>query len=592
MFLARMKRTLLATAILSGSLCGVATAQTADTKVLSSQILPKDTYLYLTMPSVEGMKEAFANSSAGRLMADPAFDEIKTEIQTAFESEMDEGFAEVQETLGMTVEELMAIPTGEVALAFSKAPPNKMGAVIFFDYGAHESQVSTLLEKATTALQSVPQLKSADVEHDGTNIVMFSVTSEIAKKTPLAKEFGWFMKDERLVISNSGALLKLSLDNWEGAEQSLDSNPVYSYIMEQCESEDGSSLMTTYVDPIGLFTQLVQTGSLGEAGLPAGMAISVFPMLGANQMKAMGSVAEMGGEEGYEAVSRSFIYTEQPPQGAMQIFQLAAVDQVPPAWVKEDASAWMGMTWKVAEAYSAIETLVDMFQGAGSFERLIDQLAEQGPEIHIKKDVIDQLDGKINLVMSPGDPDAEGGTDDILISMGIRDNDKFAELLGKVASQPSFPAETRELEGATIYEINPGNGAKFAFTAVNGQLLIGIGGIQLEQAVRNDDDVRPLAESEDFKAVAEYFEEGALLVAFSRPAESYRRLYDMLRDGKAAENFPGSDEFFSRIDFSKLPPFEVVEKYMAPSGAYWIGDENGVYMEQFSLSAEEEEKPL
>ncbi len=589
MFLARMKRTLLATALLTGSLCGVATAQTADSKVLSSQILPKDTYLYLTMPSVEGMKEAFANSSAGRLMADPAFDEIKTEIQTAFESEMEEGFAEVQETLGMTVEELMAIPTGEVTLAFSKAPPNKMGAVIFFDYGSHESQVAALLEKATTALQSVSQLKSADVEHDGTNIVMFSVTSEIAKKTPLAREFGWFTKDERLVISNSSALLKLSLDNWNGAEQSLDSNPVYSYIMEQCESEDGSSLMTTYADPIGLFTQLVQTGSLGEAGLPAGMAISVFPMLGANQMKAIGSVAEMGGEEGYEAVSRSFIYTEQPPQGAMQIFQLAAVDQVPPAWVKEDASAWMGMTWKVAEAYSAVETLVDMFQGAGSFERLIDQLAEQGPEIHIKKDVIDQLDGKINLVMSPGDPDAEGATDDILISMGVRDNDKLVELLGKVASQPGFPGETRELEGATIYEINPGNSAKFAFTAVNGQLLIGIGGIQLEQAVRNDDDVRPLAESEDFKAVAEYFEEGAVLVAFSRPAESYRRLYDMLRDGKAAENFPGSDEFFSRIDFSKLPPFEVVEKYMAPSGAYWIGDENGVYMEQFSLSTEEEE---
>ncbi len=589
MFLARMKRSLLATALLAGSLCGVVTAQTADTKVLSSQILPKDTYLYLSMPSVEGMKEAFATSSAGRLLADPAFDEFKAEVQQAFSSEMDEGFSQVYDSLGMTVEELLAIPTGEVTLAFSKAPPNKMGAVIFFDYGSHETEVAALLEKANSRLQSSSSLKSSNIEHDGTDIVMFNVTTDVAKKTPLAKEFGWFMKDERLVISNSSALLKLTLDNWEGSsDKNLENNPVFAYIMEQCQSEDGTGLMTTYVDPIGMFTQLVQTGSLGEAGLAAGMAISVFPMLGANQLKAMGSVGEMGGEEGYEAVTRSFIYTEQPPQGAMQIFQLAAVDQVPPSWVKEDASAWMSTTWKVGEAYSAIETLVDMFQGAGSFERLIDQMAEQGPEIHIKNDLIDQMDGKINIVMAPGDPTVEGGTDDVLIALGVRDNDKFTEVLGRIVNQPGFPGETRELEGVTIYEIDPGNGAKFAFTVANGQLLLGVGGAQLDQAVRNADDVRPLAESDDFKAVAEYFEEGALLVAFSRPAESYRRMYDMLRDGKAAESFPGSDEFFSKIDFGKLPPFEVVEKYMAPSGAYWIGDENGVYMEQFSLSVDEE----
>ncbi len=584
MFLARMKRTLLASAILAGGLSGIATAQTADTKVLSSQILPKDTYFYMSMPSVEGMKEAMTNSSAGRLLADPAFDEFKAEVETAFSSEMEEGFSQVQEVLGLTVGELLAIPTGEVTFAISKAPPNKMGAVIFFDYGAHESEISGLLEKASGALASVSELESANVEHDGTELVMFTVKAPIAKKTPLAKEFGWFLKDERLVISNSGALLKLTLDNWDGAsEKTLVNNDVFSYIMDQCESEEGSSLMTTYVDPVGLFTQLVQTGSLGEAGLPAGMAISVFPMLGVNQMKAIGSVAEMGGEE-FEGISRSFIYTEQPPQGAMQIFQLDVVDQVPPSWVKDGASAWMATSWKVEEAYTAVETLVDMFQGAGSFAGIIDDLAEQGPEVHIKNDVIDQLDGKMNLVMAPGDAESDGETDDVLISLGVKDNEKFAELLAKLTSQPGFPGETRELEGATIYEIDPGNGTTLAFTVANNQLLIGVGGTQLEQAVRNDDDLRPLSESDDFKAVAEHFEEGALMVAFSRPADSYKRIYEMLRGGEAADSFPGMDELFSKIDFKKLPPFEVVEKYMAPNGGYWIGDENGVLMESFSLN--------
>lgn len=586
MFLSRLNHMVAVSAILFGGLLSGAVAHADEDKVLSDSILPRETYLYFSVPSVSGMKDAWGSSSFGRMLSDAAFDEIKAEFQEAFSSEAAEGVAVVQDAIGLTLEELLDIPAGEITLAISKAG-NRMGVVIFVDYGSHESQVAGLLGKASGALARVGELEQGNLEHGGTEIVLYNVKAEIAKKTPLAREFGWFLKDERLVISNSSALLKLAVDNWAGSsERTLATNSVYSYIMEQCQSEEGSSLMTTYFDPVGLFTQLVQTGSLGEAGLPAGMAISVFPMLGVNQLKAIGSVGEMG-VDGFEGVSRSFIYTEQPPQGAMQIFQLSAVDQTPPSWVKENVSAWMSTNWKVGEAYTAVETLVDMFQGAGAFARLIDQAATRPPRVHIKNDVIDQLDGKLNLVVAPSDSRSAGATDDVLFALGVRDNQKMADLLSKLTSEPGFPGEVRELNGATIYEINPGNGVSVMFTVANGQLLLGVGGTQLEQAVRNTSDVRPLAETDEFRAVAEHYADGALLVGFSRPAEGYRRLYDMLRSGNGADNFPGIDEVFERIDFTKLPPFEAVEKYMAPTGAYWMGDENGVFMEQFSLAIEE-----
>ncbi len=127
---------------------------------------------------------------------------------------------------------------------------------------------------------------------------------------------------------------------------------------------------------------------------------------------------------------------------------------------------------------------------------------------------------------------------------------------------------------------------KIAFTVANSQLLIGVGGAQLEQAVRNADDVRPLSETEDFQAVSQYYAENAVAVSFSRPAEQYRSLYEKLQAGEGAEMFPGSDDFFSKIDFSKLPAFEVIEKYMAPSGGHWVSDENGTFMEGYSLHPE------
>jgi len=584
MFLARFKNLLLASAVMLGGLCGVAAAQTADTKVLSNQILPKDTYFYMSMPSVEEFKAAFKGSSAGRLFDDPALEEFKAEVKNALGSELDDSLSKVQDAVGLTVEELMEIPTGEVAIAFSKAS-SKMGLIVFVDYGTHESEVRSLLEKAEVELKKSDDLDASMVEHDGTELTMYTVTSNIAKQTPLLKEFGWFMKDERLVISSSSALLKMTLDNWAGdSEKTLTHNSVYTYIMEKCESTPGAGLMTTYVDPIGLFTALVQTGSLGPNGAAAGMAIGFLPTLGLNQLKGMGSSGEMGAGE-FEGVSRSFLYCEQPPQAVMQVFQLDTVDVKPPSWVKETASAWMATKWKVGEAYTAIETLFDMFQGAGAFESTIDSFSDQGPGIHIKKDLIDQLDGNIHFVSSPGDRTSNAVSDDMLIAVGVKDNQKFADLLNKVTAE-KFPGETRELNGATVYEIEPGGGQKISFTVANSQLLIAIGGSQLEQVLRNDSDVRPLADSDDFKAVSEHFPEGALAVTFSRPAEQYRRLYDMLRDGDAAENFPGMEDLFAKIDFSKLPSFEVIAKYLAPAGGYWVGDENGVFMEQFSLKAE------
>ena len=586
MFLARFKKTLLTSAVMLGGLCGIAAAQTTDTKVLSSQILPRDTYFYLSMPSVEGFKESFEKSSGGRMLADPALEEFKAEVKKAFSGEMQDSLSQVHDALGLTVDELMAIPTGEVTLAVSKASSNKMGLIMFMDYGSHESEVKGLLEKASAALNNVEQLEAANVEHDGTELTMYTVTSDVAKQTPLAKEFGWFLKDERLVVSNSGALLKLTLDNWAGgSEKTLKNNSVYAYIMEKCESTPGAGVMTTFVDPVGMFTALVQTGSLGPNGAAAGMAIGFLPTLGINQLKGIGSSGEMGGDE-FEGVSRSFLYCEQPPQAAMQVFQLDTVDAVPPSWVKENASVWMATKWKAGEAYTAIETLFDMFQGAGAFENTIDSISKQGPQVHIKNDVIDQLDGKMQVVMSPGDRTSTAASDDMLFAVGVKDNQKFADLLNKLTSEPSFPGETREVNGVTVYEIDPGTGQKISFTVANSQLLVAIGGNQLEQALRNDNDVRPLADSDDFKAVSGHFPEGALAVTFSRPAAQYKRLYDMLREGNAAESFPGMEDLFSKIDFGKLPSFEVMEKYMAPTGGYWVGDENGVLMETFSLKTE------
>ncbi|MEZ6063343.1 MAG: hypothetical protein R3C19_23600 [Planctomycetaceae bacterium] len=562
-------------------LAGLPHAANAADKVLSDQILPKDTYLYMSLPNITELKQQWNDSSMGQLWHDEEMADFKAEVFNAFDSEIQEGLAQVQEALGVTAEELMAIPSGEMSLAFS-GTGNRMGAVLILDYGSSEDVIQGLLDRAVAALSAQRRLSQSDTEFDGTPITMFNVQWDGRAPTPLATEFGWFLKDERLVASNSKALLETVLTNWNGdASDSLTSNEIYSYMLSRCLPSGNSAMSKFYFDPVGLFTKLVQTGSLGEAGMGAGMAMGFLPTLGLTQLKGLGGVSTTGDSD-FEWVSRSIIFADQPPMGLMRLFMLDHASQTPPEWVKQDATAYLALNWKVGDAYDAVESLVDMFQGAGALAGMVDQLSRSGPGIHIKNDIIDQLSGELQFVTAPRASD-DFGTDQMLFAIGVRDEGKMSDLLTRVTDEPGFPGTKREFRGFTLYEIATPDGGGVGFTVAHGRLLIGIGEALLDQVLRNDSDVRPLSETDEFKKVASHFPSDAVAVTFSRPAEQYRSLYNALKSGQGGHYFPGMDEIFERIDFTTLPDFDVVSKYIQPTGGYWVGDENGVYMEGFSL---------
>lgn len=550
-------------------------------KVISDQILPQDTFLYVSFPSVTALKDHFSSSSMGQLWNDPALSDFKAEVTRAMETELDEGLTRFQEALGLSLEEFLQIPSGEVSLAFSGGPGNTMGAVVFFDFGESEARVTELLDKAAQALSQVPKLSQVDESFDGTELTMFRIQYSGPAPTPLAKEFGWFVKDQRLVISNRLELLQATLTNWSGEGKSLQDNEAYAYILGKCQTGDRTALSTFFFDPIGLFTKLVQTGSLGQqASMGAGMALGFLPTLGLTQMKAMGAVTESGTGD-FDAVSRSVVYSEQPPLGLMRVFQLDQIEQAPPSWVKEDVHAYVAMKWKIAEAFNAIESLVDMFSGAGAFADRLDQMAERGPGLHIKHDIVEQLTGEVRLITAGGEGEGYGG-DQMLVALGVRDDQAAAAVVTKIAEQVGL--ESRDFRGATIYEFNGPTPGQSVGVAVSGsRLLVGIGGSLLDSTLRNDSDTAPLSEAGDYQKVAQHFPASAIMVQFSRPAEQYRSLYEMVRSGSVSEQFPGSQEIFEKIDFTKLPPFDVIASYIQPAGGYSVQDENGVFMEAFQL---------
>jgi hypothetical protein len=546
--------------------------------VLSDRILPNETYLHLTVKNVDDARRQFAESPYGQLIDDPALADFRAELVEAFQKVASEPLAQMEAELGMSASDLLDIPSGEVSMSIAGVG-NHMGLVMHVDVGDSVSQVESLLEQAEQALsRQQEQLVQSKEEFDGTEVTLFKVQQPVP--TPLLREFGWFLRDGHLVICSSQRVMENLIANWDGSSSdSLSNNEKYSHVLNRLETEPGSADSIFYLDLVGMLTKLSQTGSFGDAQFYAGMVIAQLPLLGLNQLQAVAMITEEGSGD-FQMINRAMVYAEQPPEKLMRAFMLDRVDAAPPGWVKEDAVLYMATKWQVSEAYSAVESLVDSFQGPGTLAALVDQLSASGPGIHIKDDLIDQLSGEVHVVS--GALDSSTGANEMLFAVGVQDPDAFSDLLARLSDEPGFPAELREFRGFTLYEFSQG-GPSIGFTVANGAFLLAIGERVMEQVLRNDDDTRPLAESEEFRRISQHFPPDVVAVNFAQPKDQYRAFYELLQSGNVAENFPAMDDIIADIDFTTLPPFEAISKYLLPGGGFTVADENGYVSEAFSL---------
>ncbi|MEE3284158.1 MAG: hypothetical protein VX311_06210, partial [Planctomycetota bacterium] len=101
-------------------------------------------------------------------------------------------------------------------------------------------------------------------------------------------------------------------------------------------------------------------------------------------------------------------------------------------------------------------------------------------------------------------------------------------------------------------------------------------------------DVEPLSGSADYKRMATFFPAQASSIGYSKGNAQIGSVYQLIRSGNfppspPGAGFPGADaQGPVAIDFKKLPPFTVIEKYLLSSGSYIIPDKNGAVMVTFS----------
>lgn len=547
-------------------LAGWQTARAAE-DAIGEKLLPKDTLLFFTIPDVSELKEQFDKSSSGAMFRDPELkpflDDVKKKIEELSQK--------VQDELGVSIDDLLELPDGEVTFALMEKPARKLSVVLMVDYGDSKETVDKLLKKMHEALEAEADHTTEDVDDVEVNIFTF-------KDSPAENPFKtlvYFNDESYLVFGSEVAALKEVLDRWDGdSDDTLATNDVFKYCMDRCKDESGEPTMKFFVNPIGL----VQAGlNMAQAFQPqVGMAAPFLPMLGFDKLKGWGGASYVNTGD-FDSVSKTFVYADAPT-GVLNVFQFPATEIAPPKWVSSDASMYFGGNWNVGGAYQAIEGLVDMFQGRGALARLMDQAANSGPGIHPKKDVLDLLDGKFHVVqgIEKGEGD-EPLAQKFFVALAVKDGAKAKKLLATVAKSDGSPVESREFNGETVYEFDlPQGDQKMSFAVAEGHLVVTNDTAMLEGMLRGTGSRTSLADSAAYKKIAKHFPAKASMISFQKSDAQVKALYEMLKN---AEN----QEFLEGIDLQKLPPFEVLQKYLRASGSYTVPEKKGALMIGFQL---------
>jgi len=584
-------------ALLAPALLGASGAVAAD-PVPAAKRLPSVTYGFVSVPDVTVAKERFNATNASGLFTDPALADLRAMVG----EKLEEAGEQLRERLGVTLEELLNVPTGEVTFAVVQSGPGQVAVVGLLDYGTSDETVDALVLKAEDALDE-NGLTSEEDSFEGTPIIVWTAprpdVDEFAEDfdaqadPPEPQRFAYFRKDTHLVVASDPAALEAILVRWDGTHSdTFADNEIFSYIADRTRTDGRPPVLFWYADVI----DSVRTAVRGAAqeNFAAQMALSYLSVLGLDEFRAVGGSMDLGTDE-FASVGKVLLYADRTDR-ALGLFKFPTARLAPPAWAGADAASYSAFNWDLAAAYESARSTTDSLIGPGEFDRKVQEQSDRLP-IDIKKDLVDAFTGRIQVVGYPvadladaleqGDEAAAQQVQPVVIALGLKEPRGVSELLDLATDSAPALITSRDFRGTPLYEAS--SGEQTFYLAVYGDtLLFATDVARLEAALRGPSD-DPLAETPAFEEAMAKAPAEVSMLSFSDQRGQAETVYDLFRSGKLTEQTPDPDAAEAMDEIADaLPPFSEIQKYLGVSAGYFVPDEHGGLWVSYGLETEEE----
>ncbi|HVW38684.1 MAG TPA: hypothetical protein VHB99_15325 [Pirellulales bacterium] len=629
-------RTLLAAVCFASTLGGLVFCGSATHAAPPSDALfPAETKGYVSIPDVQLLADRFKETQLGRLLEDPSMKPFGDDIRRQIKQKWTQSHAK----LGLSLEDLEGIATGELSLALVAVPNSRAALGVLVDVSGKEDEAQKTLAKVEGELQK-QGARRTEKSVSGIKLAVLETAPKGDQKDPARAVY--FLKDGLLGASDNltvASEIAQRLAGGKSADKDLAGLEAYKAIVERCQSdktEVDAPHVRWFIDPIG-FAEATRTWQdrrhRGDTDY-----LKVVKNQGFQAIKGVGGMVSFSAGP-YGVLHRTAAYAPQPFELAMRMMVFPnGGDFTPQAWVSSDLTTYASFRCDLLNAFDRFDTLFDeVFGEPGVWQDTLDSIKEDPNGAHpdIRNDLVVNLGQRVTIVtdyvlpVTPsserrliaieannpqgliagiqktmkGDPRVkEHKIGEHIVWEILPEDESTLELdvqgAGAEKGQDSA-GETPDVAAAQA--VDGGKTPNSAVTVAKGHLFVASDIKLLEKVLADNDPKDQLAEWSDYRLVqAEFGKLGAnetCAQGFSKTDEQYRATYELFRAGK----LPEADTFFAkflnlllgeekegvtrkpRLDGSKLPPYEHIRQFLGPAGSFVTSEPNGWYITGFTL---------
>lgn len=593
------------------------------------RLLPDDTLVYIRLDNADELREQMGDTSIGRMIEDPKMRPFADQ----FYATASELFDLISEQVGVNLDELLAIPHGQVAFALHPVKPLEedekpkiqarededdealkrrkerqerrelysFGATLIIDAGSNIDRLMGIVERFEAEVlkgghvRRVREIESTDV---------IRLLPGRAGQQP----FEFFQKDGTLVIGVGHSTAQDVLNHWldKSDEPTLADNANFGTIISRCIGAEATRpQLTFFVDPHAIIDRVIKR----SGSMTAGLFWPVIEDLGASRFKGIGGSSFTGGEI-FEGIAHYHIKISPPRDGVLGVLRPEAGETSPPTWVPDSVAGYTSINWDIEKAYENFGKVLDRFQGADSLQRLVETPVDTRLGLKIQQDLLQNTTGRLVRVTWMEPPTRfNSGVNAFAVEM--KDTIKTKAALAQIRDRMPNQLKVESISGQVVYRF-PGPGDRFPENMrrpepslmILGDWLVYADSTKfLEKAILTHAGSLPrLVDLPEYNLVVSELGgkldgEAPFLLSFIDGAQGIKVIYDLAKDEnsrnlirQAGENNLVARKFSELLDQNELPPFSEFEKYFAPTGFFGYDEADGIHFGFFTLRADPSDK--
>lgn len=586
----------------------------------ATRLIPEKSFAYVRIASVNEMREAMDQSGIGRMMKDEQLKPLVGDLYLA----ATQLFSEVSDRVGVSLDELLSIPQGEVAFALipletsepeqaKDAPKDNSPDAVRQRLEARRNRsplgLIALVEAADNAhlmrqmiSQVEAQIPAGRVNRSVRTFLGTEIVSYKRGEGPGSMPFSIAEKDGTFIMGIGPGVVDELLERWKegGSQGTLAQNTDFANVMSHCVgAEETRPQLTFYADPYHLVEAIVKAN-----GGAAGLVWPILESLQIDKIKGIGGSSFTGGEDDFEGIVHVHMLIESPRDGVLAVVRPGEGTTQPEPWVPADVVSYTTLHWNFLKTYEGIGRIVARFQSDDAMERFVEKPVKDRTGVDLKADILEQLTGRLSIIRWNEPPNRlNSGTQTWAIE--VKDPAAAEKTMQKLFDSFGNAMKKDLFGGKTLYiPVTPqqGNFPESLRRPEPTVALIGnyIVGSDSRKAIENliqaeGGNVPQLVNSPEYELIAS--EVGGKLDAakpflftFMRSEEVFRQIYDLAKDPRSREFLKQQGEnnrvakmLVDALEKNELPAFSAFSKYFAPSGAFAYDDPTGLHYATFTL---------